>query len=54
MCNVNKIFKTIGATRTYMFSNFTIGCKILWRSIKMMESAWGAVFCCSLFGLSKF
>jgi hypothetical protein len=46
MCNANNLFLTIGVIGTCMFSNFTIDYKVLWKSIKVVESAWGVISYC--------
>jgi hypothetical protein len=38
---LNNLFLTIGAMGTCMFSKFTIDYRVLWKSIKVVESAWG-------------
>jgi hypothetical protein len=31
---------------TCMVSNFAISCKVLWRSITVVESSWSTMFSC--------
>jgi hypothetical protein len=50
MCNANNLFLTIRAMEICMFSKLTIGCKVLWRPIKVMEDTWVIVFCCWILG----
>jgi len=54
MCNANNLSLTIGATRTYMFLKYTFDCRILWRSIKVVESTWNTISCYWILGLSYF
>ncbi len=48
------MFLTIRAMGTCMFSKLKIGCKVLWRPIKMMENTWVIVSCCWILGLLDF
>jgi hypothetical protein len=49
MCDANNLFLTIDALRTYMFSKLAIGCKVLWRSIKVVESTWNTISYCWIY-----
>jgi hypothetical protein len=55
MCNANNLSLIIGATRIYMFLKSTIDCKILWRSIKMVENTWNIIsHWWNIFDLTKY
>lgn len=54
MCTTNNLSLTIGAMGTCVFLKSTIGYKILWRFIKMVEKEWGAIFYCWIFGSLDF
>jgi hypothetical protein len=54
MYNVNNLFLTTCAMRTCMFLKSIIGCKVLWKSIKMVENTWSIISYHWIFGLSNF